>query len=849
MANGAAASIPLALLSAPADRRRHGHPTDGRDSEAHVTDDGRVGIAVDEDDPQVASLLQALQRRPIPHPSEIEKEAYFPLRLNVVIHVVGSRGDVQPFVALGRALQKQGHRVRLATHFVFRDFVKDNGLEFFNIGGDPAELMSYMVKNPKLIPKVETLVKGTVGRRRGEIRKMIGGCWRSCFESGEGIDTTGNEAITALPFVADAIIANPPSFAHFHCAQKMGVPLHLMFTMPWSPTQAFPHPLANILTHDTRPSVANFVSYILTEMLIWQGVGDLINEFRRFELGLDQLEGTGAPSLLHRLRVPFTYLWSPSLLPKPDDWPDHINVTGFQFLPSNRDYTPPQDLADFLETGPPPLYIGFGSIVVDDPDALTQTILEAVEITGQRAIISKGWGGLGADEINQRDVFFLGNCPHDWLFQRVSCVVHHGGAGTTATGVALGQPTIIVPFFGDQPFWGSLVAQNGAGPPPIPIRNLTADRLASAINFCLKPDTAEKAQKLGENIRAEDGACSAVDSFHQQLDTQRLQCALCPDRPAVWRIKSTRILLSAFAATVLVVEKKLNPKDVKLYYSKRYNTNYGCLGTEAFAGAMSNFLTGIVEMPLNAVQNIRQPPSDRFAAHYNLPSHEAYQTMQSPGSPRVFGQGEGTLNNDARVTPGLTAATTIKSQADAPSMANKRGPLQKLAASASYMGRRTLNWMVEVPMGLTVMLSQGFHNLPLMYHDRAVRDTPEVTGVKSGFVAAGKEFACGIYDGVTGLVTQPSQGWNGGGFGGMTKGIGKGVGGVLLKPQAGLWGLLGYPLEGIHREIEQSYGANRVDYVVESRIRQGLMELDTASQEERAAVLDNWSRRETEGRH
>lgn len=144
-------------------------------------------------------------------------------------------------------------------------------------------------------------------------------------------------------------------------------------------------------------------------------------------------------------------------------------------------------------------------------------------------------------------------------------MVHHGGAGTTATGVALGRPTIIVPFFGDQPFWGSLVAQNGAGPPPIPIRNLTADRLASAIHSCLKPDTAEKAQKLGENIRAEDGARSAVDNFHQQLDTQRLQCALCPDRPAVWRIKSTRILLSAFAATVLVVDKKLNPKDVKLW--------------------------------------------------------------------------------------------------------------------------------------------------------------------------------------------------------------------------------------------------------------------------------------------
>ena len=114
--------------------------------------------------------------------------------------------------------------------------------------------------------------------------------------------------------------------------------------------------------------------------------------------------------------------------------------------------------------GAPPLYIGFGSIVVDDPDALTQTILEAVEITGQRAIISKGWGGLGADEINQRDVFFLGNCPHDWLFQRVSCVVHHGGAGTTATELPWDDRQSLSRFSATSPFGGLWWHRTAPGP-------------------------------------------------------------------------------------------------------------------------------------------------------------------------------------------------------------------------------------------------------------------------------------------------------------------------------------------------------------------------------------------------
>lgn len=166
--------------------------------------------------------------------------------LNVVIHVVGSRGDVQPFVALGRVLKEQhGHRVRLATHPVFKQFVEENNLEFFDILGDPSELMAFMVKNPGLMPGFDTLRSGDVGHRRKEIGNMIKRCWRSCIETGDGsgIEASDSSAevpavsgsatgadVAAKPFVADAIIANPPSFAHIHCAEKLGIPLHMMFT-------------------------------------------------------------------------------------------------------------------------------------------------------------------------------------------------------------------------------------------------------------------------------------------------------------------------------------------------------------------------------------------------------------------------------------------------------------------------------------------------------------------------------------------------------------------------------------------------------------------------------------------
>lgn len=200
-----------------------------------------------------------------PRPSEDEHESRtWAIRLNIVIQVVGSRGDVQPFVALGNELQRYGHRVRLATHEVFEQFVTGSGLEFFPIGGDPTDLMSYMVKNPGLIPSMKSLRAGDIQRKRHMVRDILDGCWQSCLEPNPK---------SGVPFVADAIIANPPSFGHIHCAQALGIPVHLMFTMPWTSTRAFSHPLANIKRDGTAndQSTVNFVSYAAVEWLTWQG--------------------------------------------------------------------------------------------------------------------------------------------------------------------------------------------------------------------------------------------------------------------------------------------------------------------------------------------------------------------------------------------------------------------------------------------------------------------------------------------------------------------------------------------------------------------------------------------------
>ena len=513
-------------------------------------------------DSRLSRTLYHIIKPPPPYEKEGASHVYlptspqtatFPVRLNIVIQVVGSRGDVQPFVSFGNALQKHGHRIRLATHEKFRTFVQDAGLEFFAIGGDPEDLMAYMVKNPGLMPSMQSLRAGDIARKRRMVAEMLDGCWRSCTEP---------EEMTQTPFVADAIIANPPSFAHLHCAEALGIPVHMVFTMPWTATTAFAHPLANVKGNTNDPKLANYMTYALVEWMTWQGLGDVINNWRE-RLDLEPVPTTEGPMLAETLQIPHTYCWSPALVPKPVDWAGHIDVAGF-FFREAPDYKPPKDLQAFLDAGPLPVYIGFGSIVLEDPVRLSSAIVDAITACGERAIISPGWSRLQVPD-DRPDIFCLEECPHEWLFQHVSMVVHHGGAGTTAIGLREARPTIIVPFFGDQPFWGNMVAAAGAGPKPIPQREISADRLADAIKFCQGEEVRRAAAALSANIKQEDGVQAAVRSFYANLPLDKLQCDFLPDQPACWNIKigGQRVKMSRLAAEILVQDTGLNPKNLK----------------------------------------------------------------------------------------------------------------------------------------------------------------------------------------------------------------------------------------------------------------------------------------------
>ncbi|KAI1374208.1 glycosyltransferase family 1 protein [Hypoxylon crocopeplum] len=890
----------------------------GFDAGAAVTDDGRVDININQTSRHLADFIAPALRNQLRESAQAAADstlppAYIPLslggqpgqtpppRLNVVIQIVGSRGDVQPFVALGLVLKNTyGHRVRVATHSTFQKFVEENGLEFFNIGGDPAELMAFMVKNPGLMPGIDALKSGEITKRRKGIEEIVLGCWRSCIETGDGLgpaprfdrrakDDDPDQSLETVveeyghkSFVADAIIANPPSFAHIHVAEKLGVPLHLMFTMPWSPTRAFPQPLANIQSSNTDPVTTNYVSYALVEMMTWQGLGDVINRFRTKVLDLEPLSLLWAPAVLTRLQIPYTYCWSPALIPKPNDWGHHIDIAGFYFLNLASSYTPDPELAAFLEAGPPPVYIGFGSIVVDDPNNLTRMIFDAVSETGVRALVSKGWGGLGADSVGIPDgVFMLGNVPHDWLFQHVSAVCHHGGAGTTAAGINAGKPTIVVPFFGDQPFWGAMVSRAGAGPDPIPYKKLTSTALAEAIRMTLKPETQERARELGERIREEKGTDVGAQCFHRHLDVDRLRCALAPSRVAVWRLRRTQVHLSSLAAATLVNNGYLRYSDLKLFRANEYSTEdhptdpiSAC--TSALLGDIGTIAMSMADFPrdiFKAANGSKPKPTEKVgedlltiaSSDVNSTASTAGQadstttlptsdTASMPSSALGMLSENNSVPNLAPATSGFSGRSRSPSEPPATPHHQRNGSTPRAgAASPNTMNEnleralgagKSINNIVATgmksPMNFCLGLARGFRNAPALYNDDTVRPVEKVTDFTSGLKVAGKEFGFGIYDGITGLVTQPIRGAEKDGGIGLLKGFSKGIGGAFLKPAAALWSIPAYTMQGVHAEIRTLFAQSAQKYIVAARISQGQDELTNSSPEEREDIEVRW---------
>jgi sterol 3beta-glucosyltransferase len=238
--------------------------------------------------------------------------------------------------------------------------------------------------------------------------------------------------------------------------------------------------------------------------------------------------------MLLDLDIPHAFMWSPRLVPKPADWGDLYEVIGTVTLKEAVSvYCPSPDLEKFLGHDGGPIFVGFGSMVIGDPLATTKMIIEAAKIANVRVLIQSSWSDMAGDLNIPDNVFFIGNCPHDWLMPRVSAVVHHGGAGTTAAGLLAGKPTFIVPFFGDQPFWGQAVASARVGVAPCPIAQLTTEVLSSAFMELANPELRRRAEAMRDLMQQEDGAEEAVRSFYRHLPTQDMWCDLDHERIAM----------------------------------------------------------------------------------------------------------------------------------------------------------------------------------------------------------------------------------------------------------------------------------------------------------------------------
>ena len=412
---------------------------------------------------------------------------------NVTIFAFGSRGDVQPYIPLGQRLQQAGYTVTVLAGDEFRDFVTGAGLTFHPLGFRVREGISESEAARAILEGRRSLIRGmrdlirTVG---AVVEQMLASTWQACQH-------------------ADAIIFSTLGLSAYHAAEKLNVPAFWALTMPaFSRTGSFPSPLFPLLPVEN--GWINRTTHLAAEVAWQQLTGRSFNTWRRNSLQLPRMRLMRWPyARLNGKPLPRLYHFSPAVIPRPPDWDEHAHVTGYWFL-DEPDWQPPPGLLDFLERGPPPVYVGFGSMAERRAEEVTALVVQALALSGQRGLLLTGWAGIGAVDLPDT-VFRLDAAPHGWLFPRMAAVVHHGGAGTVAAGLRAGAPSILVPFAGDQPFWARQVGKLGVGPAPIPRRSLTADRLAEAIRVAISDtEIRRKAAALGERIRAEDGIGQAV---------------------------------------------------------------------------------------------------------------------------------------------------------------------------------------------------------------------------------------------------------------------------------------------------------------------------------------------------
>ncbi len=413
--------------------------------------------------------------------------------MHITILTYGSRGDVQPYIALGVGLLRSGYTVRIAAPENFADFVTGYGLEFAPLSGDPSQLARDLVDKAgtNQLRASQVLVEYVL-----PLAIQVHADLHLACEGTEAIIHTFLTAITG-----------------HEIARQMNVPDFFAQMYPiFTSTHSFPHMLFPPLR---LGGGYNRLTHRVFNQMFWQVSRTAYGFLRR--KAPDLPEKVFWPFAADNPRpTPILYGFSPQVITPAPDWDANVHVAGYWFL-DNDDWQPPQDLLDFLDSGPPPVYIGFGSVVSHEMETVTDITLRALKKSEQRGLFLTGWGGVTSTDLPD-DVFVIDSAPHDWLMPRMAAVVHHGGAGTTAAGLSAGAPSILVPFTADQPFWGRRIKELGVGPEPIPRKKLTADKLSYAIHTAVTHQPMrQRAAELGKKIRAEDGVGNAVKIIEEYL--------------------------------------------------------------------------------------------------------------------------------------------------------------------------------------------------------------------------------------------------------------------------------------------------------------------------------------------
>lgn len=420
--------------------------------------------------------------------------------MKITMTLGGSRGDVQPGVALAVGLKNAGHVLRLAAPPTFEGLIRERGLDFHRLTLDPQEAVRLQLQNGDANPLQ------FIRRARETLAPILR----------ENVD----QILTAC-HDAEAVIYTAVGFLGSGISRDIGVPgVGAMYGPLINASDSFPSSFLPVpsgrleLAHGSVRRLYNRLNHFAAQQLLWQPLRSPVNRALAATPGLSLYPLDGPFGEARRHKAPVLNGWSPQVLPHPPDWGSYLPVTGYWFLDHPEDWTPPTSLRDFLDAGPPPVSVGFGSMGGAGAEALTEDVLHALRITGDRAVLVTGWGGLTEMDLPD-EVFAVNEVPHDWLFQHTRATVHHGGAGTTAASLRAGAPTVVVPFLADQSFWGARVAGLGVGPRPIPRARLTADRLSAALVATRDTGMRERARALGERISAEDGVARAVEAFHR----------------------------------------------------------------------------------------------------------------------------------------------------------------------------------------------------------------------------------------------------------------------------------------------------------------------------------------------